>query len=125
MEPEKQTDGGESEEKVERKEEEEGRKRGGRAPHQKRARGGHIKAEKREERREEKHEAAHHPRKRGGHVPGKKSASRPDRRSRGGSADANPMSSAGRMTESDYERGRSPAKDEGGSGSDKRVTGLD
>lgn len=84
----------------EQKEEKEERKRGGKAPH--------------------------HARKRGGHVPGMKSMHRPDKRARGGGADMHPESSAGGMSTMDYERGRRSNKDEegAGKGSDKNAKGL-
>lgn len=116
MEPKKEPPMGESEEAVEKREEDaEGEKRGGRV--KKRARGGHMMHEGK------KHEAPHHGRKRGGHVPGKASEHRPDRRARGGGADMHPETSAGKMSTMDYERGKAPARDEGGMGGDKRVTG--
>jgi hypothetical protein len=69
----------------------------------------------------------HHARKRGGHVPGHKSAHRPDKRARGGAtSDMDPMTSAGKMSELDYEKGkRTNADEEGaGKGPDRNAKGF-
>jgi hypothetical protein len=82
----------------EQKEAGEGRKRGGKMPH--------------------------HARKRGGHVPGQKAMDRPDKRARGGGVEGEPLTSAGKMSGMDYEKGGRPDKDEGGSGPDKNAKGF-
>lgn len=76
-----------------------------------RRRGGAIGHKERE--KHDGHKGRHH-RKAGGHVPGAAAKHRPDRRARGGAtADANPMSSAGRMSTPEYEHDRQPTPEHG------------
>lgn len=89
----------------------------------KRKRGGEMPKDTDEvEKEEEKESKGHHiARKSGGHVPGKEPKHRPDRKHRahgGATADANPMSSAGKMSSLPYEAKQAPS-DSHGEGKDR------
>lgn len=58
-----------------------------------------------------------HKRAKGGMIPGKAAKSNVGRRARGGSADTNPYTAAGNMSEPSYQRAQ-PGPDEGGKGGD-------
>ena len=59
-------------------------------------------------------------RKHGGMVHGEKAMKRPDRRARGGAtSDADPYTSAGKMSKPDYENKQAPETDSGGKGADR------
>lgn len=91
------------------------RKHGGRME---RRRGGAMPHEMTSEEKK-KHEERHR-RRAGGRVPGKKAKEHPGRRARGGAtADLNPMTAAGHMSEPAYEKPR-PGPDEGGKGADSK-----
>ena len=96
------------------------RKNGGRAG---RKRGGGLKHHlEPEHRRHEHDEQERKKRKRGGRVHGAKAKGRPDRRARGGAtSDMDPLTSAGKMTMPSFEKGHTPAKDEGGTAMEKRA----
>lgn len=98
------------------------RKHGGAMPeHHKRERGGHVPKKhetKAEEHKEE--EKKRHKRKAGGAVPGHKAKHHPGRRARGGAtADMNPTTAAGHMSEPEYERPH-PGPSGGGMGADNK-----
>lgn len=82
-----------------KKDEPEGKKKGGRVHHRKH--GGHLPLDGA---KEHKAKLPHHGRKSGGKVPGHKSEARPDRRARGGAtSDLHPETAAGKMSVPAYE----------------------
>lgn len=88
--------------------------------HHKRARGGRTLREHEDKLRDAAEDKKkREERKHGGKVHGEKSKNRPDRRARGGAtSDANPMSSAGKMSKPEYETKDEP-EDKHGRGNDK------